>query len=333
MAYRLNSLEVITEHVTDVDSFFFFSGLLLFNCGSGLSFSLGSSWGARLGWARRFKVFEELEWDASFQSSSGELLETVDDHVRNGEDIGLTDSERNGSNVVSSLSDLSEQCFRVKVENFRGEDATVVVDVEDFHTEGEGLNIQLLQNGSFGVTDLLTFLAHSEFLGNFDLTLLNLGGDVKGVEEGNLGGIQTSWARWDDDFDGSESTDLSWGRDSVAFNHGLKLMDWGVGEDETDFTLAVLRKLFDLWEISVETLSEFVVLIIFLGSFKSDVDGLLDDGVFTADHITLLLLSQGKSDLLNLVGGNVFKLNDEALVVLGEVFVKSVHNTSLLCSL
>jgi len=249
------------------------------------------------------------------------------------EDVGLTDSEGNSSNVVGSTSDLSEESFRVKVENFRGEDATVVVDVEDFHTEGEWLNIQLCKDGSFGVTDLLTFLKYSEFLGNFDLTLLNLGGDVKGVEERDLRGIQTSGARWDDDFNWGEGSDLSWGRDSVALDHGLKLMDWGIGEDETDFTLAVLSKLFDLWKVSVKTLSELEILIVFLGSFQSDVNGLLDDGVFTADHITLLLLSQVKSTLLNLVRSNVFELNDEALVVLGEVFVESVHNTSLLCSL
>jgi hypothetical protein len=205
--------------------------------------------------------------------------------------------------------------------------------VEDFHTETERLNVQLGEDSSFGVTDLLTLFNDSEILGDFNLTLLNLGGDVQGVEERDLRGIQTGGTSGDVDFEGSESTDLSGGRDSVGFNDGLKIRDGGIGEDETDFTLAQRQELFDLGSLGVESLSEFVIRIVFLGGSESDVDGLLDDGVLTANHITELLLSQGKSGLLDLAGSNVFQLNNEALLVVGQVFVESVDNSTLLCSL
>jgi len=162
---------------------------------------------------------------------------------------------------------------------------------------------------------------------------LNLGGDVQGVEERNLRGVQTSGASRDGDFAGGESTDLSGGGDSVGFDDGLKIKDGGIREDEADLTLAVSEELFDLGVLGVKSLSEFVIRIVFLGGSESDVDGLLDDGVLTANHITELLLSQGKSGLLDLVGSNVFQLDNEALSVVGQVFVESVNNSTLLCSL
>jgi len=162
---------------------------------------------------------------------------------------------------------------------------------------------------------------------------LNLGGDIQSVEERDLRGVKTSWAWWDDDFEGSKGSDLSRGGDLVTFDDGLKVTDGGIREDESDFTLAALEQLFDLWDLSVVLLSEFEILITLFRSLESDVDGLLDDGVLSADHITELLLSESQSSLLNLTGGDVFKLDNEALLELGEVLVQSVHNTALLSSL
>jgi len=153
------------------------------------------------------------------------------------------------------------------------------------------------------------------------------------MEERDLRGIQTSGAGRNDDFKGSKSTDLSRGGDSVAFNEGLKVIDGSIREDETDFTLAVSQKLFNVGVLGVKGLSEFEIWIVFLWGSESDIDGLLYDGVLSANHITELLLSQIKSGLLDLVRCDVFKLDDEALLIVSEVFVESVHNPSLLSSL
>ncbi len=199
--------------------------------------------------------------------------------MRNRQSVRLSDSQRNSSDVLGSRSHLVEEGVGVKVEDFRSEDCTIVVDVEDFHTETERLNVQLGKDSSFGVTDLLALFNDSEILGDFNLTLLNLGGDVQGVEEGNLRGIQTGGTSRDVNFEGSEGTDLSGGGDSVGFNDGLEVRDGGIGEDETDFTLAQRQELFDLGVLGVKSLSEFVIRIVFLGGSESDVDGLLDDGL------------------------------------------------------
>lgn len=71
-------------------------------------------------------------------------------------------------------------------QNFFGHDLTSIVVGEDLHTEREGLDVHLFQERNFGVTDLLTLGTNLDFLGNFDLTLLNLGRDGQSVEEVNL---------------------------------------------------------------------------------------------------------------------------------------------------
>lgn len=323
---------IISEQSTNVGIFRFF--LLFFDWLGSLSLGWGSSGGSGWGsWGSALQRVQKLDWDISFQSNRGNIFESGSDQVWNGEDIWLSDGEGDSSELISSISELGEQVFWLHVEDFWGKDSSVVVDVEDFHTEREWLDIQLSQKDSFGVSDLSSLIADLVILGDFDLTLLNLGGDVQGVEETDLRGIQTSWSWWDDDFQWGEGSDLSWGWDSVTFNDWLEVEDGGIGEDETNLSLAQVQELFDLWNFSVESLSEFEVLIIFLWGFKSDVDGLLDDSVFTADHITELLLSQSKSDLLDLVGSDVLQLDNEALLVVGEVFVESVDNTALLCSL
>lgn len=242
-----------------------------------LALSGGSSGSTTGGGSRG--VFEELELKTSLQSNGGNALDSVLDHVRNGQSVGVSDGQRDGSEVVGSASEFAEEGFGVNVEDIGSEDCTIIVDEQDFHTESKRLDIQLLQDSSFGVTDLLSLFADLEFLDDFDLTLLNLGGDIQSVEERDLRGVKTSGARWDDDFEGSEGTDLSRGGDLVAFDEGLKFMDGGIREDEADFTLAALDQLFDLWDLGVVLLSEFVVLISLFRSLKSDVDSLLDDGL------------------------------------------------------
>jgi len=153
--------------------------------------------------------------------------------------------------LVGSISDLAEEGFGVEVEDFGGKDSTVVVDEEDFHTESEGLDVQLGEDSSFGVTDLLTLFQDLEFLGNFNLTLLNLGGDVQGVEERDLRGIHTSGTGGNGDIDSGDGTDLSGSGDLVRFDDGLKIKNGGIREDETDLTLAVGEELFDLGKLSV----------------------------------------------------------------------------------
>lgn len=224
-------------------------------------------------------VFEQLDLKTSLQSNGSNVLETVLDHMRNRQSVGVSDGQRDGSKLVGSVSEFGEEGFSVNVEDIGGEDCTIVINEQDFHTESERLDIQLRQDSSFGVSDFLSLFEDLEFLDDFDLTLLNLGGDIQSVEERDLRGVKTSGAWWDDDFEGREGSDLSRGGDLVTFDDGLKVTDGGIREDEADFTLAALEQLFDLWDLSVVLLSEFVVLVTLFRSLKSDVDSLLDDGL------------------------------------------------------
>jgi len=198
-----------------------------------LSFLISRSAGGG-GRSSRLHVFQLLEGKTSFQSNRSNVLESVDDHMRNGEGVGLSDFQGDGSDLVSMRSEFIANIIGAHVEDFRSEDGTIIEDVLDFHTVSEGLNIQLLQEDSFGVTNLLSSGTDLEFLGNFNLSLLDLGGDVKGMEERDLRGIQTSGTGRNSDIDRSNHTDFSSGRLLVRFDDGLKFEDGSVGEDKTN---------------------------------------------------------------------------------------------------
>ncbi len=78
----------------------------------------------------------------------------------------------------------------------RKDDSAVVASC-DSHTVFEGFEIELLQEGSFRGFDFLSDGADFEVLGDLDLTLDDLGGDVQGVEEVDLGWVQTGGTGWD----------------------------------------------------------------------------------------------------------------------------------------
>jgi hypothetical protein len=67
------------------------------------------------------------------------------------------------------------------------------------------------------------------------LTFVDLGGDVQGVEEVNLGRIKTSWASRDSEVNWGSRTDFCFRRYFVSFEFLLELENWGIGEDKGDF--------------------------------------------------------------------------------------------------
>jgi len=104
---------------------------------------------------------------------------------------------------------------------------------------------------------------HWIILSDFDLSLVNLGRNVKGVEERNLGGFHTSWSCWDNNVHVRDHTNLSWGSNLVGFDDFLDSVDWGlggVGEDKTNFSLELISQNFKaLVGFSVSSLELFEI--------------------------------------------------------------------------
>jgi hypothetical protein len=88
-----------------------------------------------------------------------------------------------------------------------------------------------------GVGNLLANFTHLELLDDFDLTLLDLGGDLQGMEEGNLGRVHTGRAGRDGHIDGRGGANLSSSLHLVSLDQGLQVEHGLVGEDETHLAL------------------------------------------------------------------------------------------------
>ena len=87
------------------------------------------------------------------------------------------------------------QIIRVHVDYFFGEEGTIVIDISDFHAIHEGLKVELFQQGCLGSLDLFALSTALEVLGDFDLSLDDLGTDVQGMEEVDLRRVQACRAR------------------------------------------------------------------------------------------------------------------------------------------
>lgn len=146
------------------------------------------------------------------------------------------------------------------------------------HTVLERFEVELLQESSFGSFDFFVFGADLEILGDFDLTLDDLGGDAEGVEEVNLGGVQTSGTSGDGEIDGGKHTDSGFSGDFVGFDLALEVIDGGVGEDESDLLFHEGDKGIELGNLTAELLLKMLELILF-DALSSHSDDFLDEGL------------------------------------------------------
>ena len=75
---------------------------------------------------------------------------------------------------------VKKRCW-VEVDDFLWENCTIVIDSSEFETILEWFKIELLEKSSFRSFDFLSLGADLEILGNLDLTLVNLGSNVKSL--------------------------------------------------------------------------------------------------------------------------------------------------------
>jgi len=222
--------------------------------------------------------FDFLEFVSRLETNSSEVLEGILNNMRNCRGSEVSTFEGDSGNVEDTLSEVLENGFGVDGEDLAVEDVTVVVISDNGHTIREWLDVHLLEKSNFGVTDLSSLDANKHFLGDFDLTLLNLGGDRQSVEEVNLRGVHTGGAGRNDNITLSDKSDSSRSRHNKGFNLGLKLEDGVVVEDITDLVLEVRNQRVKLRFGSTE-LSEPVVFLISGKLSSLQFDGFSHDGL------------------------------------------------------
>lgn len=213
-----------------------------------------------------------------FDGKGGDVSEGVADDDGDGGFDGVAGGEGEACEVADSGLELVEEGGGVEGEDGLGQDGAVVVDAADLHTVLEGLHVELLEEGSLTGLDLLSLGADLEVLGDFDLSLHDLGGDVEGVEEVDLGGVEAGGAGGAGVVDGGDDTHAGLGGDFVGFDLALEFVDGGVAEDEGDLLLEERGEDLEFFDFSAELLFEVSELGLF-NAFDSHFDDLLDEGL------------------------------------------------------
>ena len=227
--------------------------------------------------------------------------------------------------------EFADECCRVDVDDLFREDGSVVVHSDDLHSVGEWLDVQLLEESSFGSLDLFAQSTDFEILGDFDGALVDLGGDVESVEEVDLGRVQTCGSGRYSVFDGRDDSDTSFGGELVSFDFGLEFKDGSVCEDHGNFIFEDRDESFEAFNTA--SILFFEVLELFLSdTFGPHFNDLLGKGVLVDDEVGVVG-SEKLADLLHLVGADVGEVGQDNLLVVPEQFVQFFDDGSLLCSI
>lgn len=145
-----------------------------------------------------------------------------------------------GLDIPQSLTELDDIVTWCHGEEVVLKHGSVVVDADNGHTISEGGDIQFFEKfrltGGDDITDLDQIFGGS----NFDLTLLDLGGEFQGVEKFNIGWVDAGGAFGDLDRAWSDLSDfgLAWLDD--LFDSGLDASDEFLSEDHGNSA-------FDVW--------------------------------------------------------------------------------------
>jgi len=231
-------------------------------------------------------------------------LEGVGHGVNNrglGRGIG---GKRQRGDFLDNHGELSSKDFGSDVKDFGRVETSVVANLQDPDSVGERTDVQLGQDGSLGGSDLVTSLDQVHHVGDLDLTLDNLGGDLQDLEEGGLSRVATGGTGRDGDIFRSEGTDTGRGRHAVGKNQLADSSEVFVGEDEPGVAAHAGIKLGEVvTRVSLDEISQY----------------LAHHGVLT--HEDLGLSTHLQTSLIHLVRTDVVNVHDEHLGVSGKNFL------------
>jgi hypothetical protein len=177
--------------------------------------------------------------DLGDNGNSKNLLVAVDERVEDGRQGREVQSQRDSGNGGDGLRQGLEELLLTDVEDAGREGLALVVDLRDTHTVGEGRDVEQVEQGGLGRTDLVTGLNELEISGDFNGTTGNLGRDTESLEEGGLSWFHSGVAGGNPHVLGSKSTSTGRSSDLVGEDNVTNLLEVLVGENETDVALDV----------------------------------------------------------------------------------------------
>jgi hypothetical protein len=240
-----------------------------------------------------------------------DVLVGVDQRVHDRGEGGVVDSQGDGGNGSDGAGEGLEELALLNVEDAGIEGLALVVDLSNAHTVGEGRDVQHVEQGGLGGTDLGAGLNELQIGGDFNGTTGDLGGDTESLEERGLAGLHTSVSSGDEDIERSDGTGTGRGGDAVDENLLTGLLKVGVGEDETNVAwerIALVRRIMDrgACKLTLDVRKETLVL-----------RGISDEALErTADHGVLAhqdngITTESLTDLVHLLRRDIVDGDDE----------------------
>lgn len=187
-------------------------------------------------------------------SDGQNLLVGVDDGVHDGGERGEVGSQGDGGDGSNGAGEGLEKLRLLNIQDAGGEGVAIIIDLADGHSVGEGGDVQHVQEGSLGGSDLVTSLNELQVCRDFNSTTGNLGGDTESLEERCLSGFHASVTSRDVDIGRCNGTSTSGRSDLVGKNLLTDLLQVAVGEDESDVALDEGEQTLVLWVIGNEAL-------------------------------------------------------------------------------
>ena len=254
--------------------------------------------------------------DTGLENQGSEVLEGAGDGVGDTGLGGHADLSGEGGQVGQSSGDLGVDGLVGDVQNSGVEDGTVVVDELSDQTVREGMDLKLLKQNLLRHLDLNSSLKERHVVDNLDLSLNDLRGDVKRLEEVSLGGVETGGTGGDGHINRGEDTGLGGGGDLVGQHDLADLIGLRDAEDETNVSSHDLNEGAQV---------EVGVLLLVL------VQGSANHGVLSHENVSLA--SQRDTDLLHLLGSDVVTRNDENTGARVQQVLELIEISGLLCEL
>jgi hypothetical protein len=197
------------------------------------------------------ELFDAFPFVLGLDGNRKDLLVGIDHRMHDRWQGREVESERDGGNRGDGAGKGLEQLALLNVENGRLKCLAIIVDLRNSHTVGEGRDVEHVQQGGFGSTDLGAGRDELEIGGDFNGTTGNLGRDTKGLEEGCLAGLHASVSSRHPHIGGSNGSSTSGSCHPVAQNLVADRLQVSIGEDEADVASDEGEELVDIGEATV----------------------------------------------------------------------------------
>lgn len=236
-----------------------FLGLLLDRLGGRLSSGGGSSGGRSRGGNSEgggvldhlLQLVDLLPRELGLDSDGDEVLVSVEDNVGEGGNGGHVDRQGQRGNTSETSGEVGQDVIVSDVQNGGRIDGTLIINGLNDESIEEGLDVQHLQEGGLRRTDLLANLDQLDVRDNLNLTLVNLGRNVQGLQERGLGGLHTGVTSGDGNVNGGNGSSLGRGSNLEGKELGANRAEVSLGENQTDVALEQGKQVSDVGIVSL----------------------------------------------------------------------------------